>query len=318
VTIVDCGLIHSIRDPAFIAMIIAITGSSGLVGTALVTALAADGHLVRRLVRRDVRDSEREIRWDPAGGTIDAAELEGVDAVVNLAGENVASHRWTAAFKERLRDSRVPGTRLLATTLAGLSARPDVLVSASAVGYYGARGDEWLAETSAAGSGFLAEMCQEWERATQPAADAGIRVVHLRIGVVLSPRGGALAKLLPPFKLGVGGVIGSGRQYMSWITLDDLVSAIRLAVTHGKIAGPVNAVSPAPATNRQFTKTLGRVLGRPTLLPMPAFAARLVLGEMADEMLLVGQRVEPRVLKQVAFSFQHPQLEPALHELLRK
>lgn len=297
-------------------MIIAVTGSSGLVGNALVEALEADGHLVRPLVRRPPREGKHEIRWDPAAGTIDAAELTDVDAVVHLAGENIAAHRWTTSFKERIRDSRVRGTQLLCRALAGLASKPTVLVSASAIGYYGTRGDEPVDESSLPGSGFLAEVCQQWEAATTPARDANIRVVNLRIGFVLARQGGGLAKMLTPFRLGLSGVIGSGQQYLSWITLDDLVRAIQFALSAAALSGPVNAVAPEPVTNREFTKTLGRVLRRPTVFPMPAFAARLAFGEMADEMLLGGVRVEPRVLTADRFEFAYPQLEPALRHIL--
>lgn len=297
-------------------MIVAVTGSSGLVGTALVESLEKCDHLVRRLVRRAVRDDDHEIHWDPAVGEIDANELNGVDAVVHLAGEGLADHRWSDAFKAKIRDSRLQGTRLLCETLAGLSSKPDVLCSASAVGYYGDRGAEWMDETSPPGDGFLAEVCRDWEAATAPARDAGIRVVNLRLGVVLSREGGALAKMLMPFKLGLGGVLGSGRQYLSWIARDDLVAAIQYALEDKGMAGPVNAVAPEPATNREFTKALGRMLGRPTVMAMPAFAARLAFGEMADEMLLSGARVAPRVLCASGFTFEYPQLEAALrHEL---
>jgi uncharacterized protein (TIGR01777 family) len=297
-------------------MIIAVTGASGLVGSALVSALETDEHLVRRLVRRDVQDSEREIRWDPAAGTIDAAELEGIDAVVHLAGENLAARRWNAAVKTEIRESRVRGTRLLAEMLAALVNKPDVLVSASGVGYYGDRGADVVDESSPLGSGFLAEVCRDWEVATESATRAGIRVVKLRTGVVIAAQGGALAKMLLPFKLGLGGVIGSGRQYWSWIALDDLVSAIKFALENRALSGPVNAASPEPVTNREFTKTLGRALGRPTIFPLPAFAARLALGEMADEMLLASTRVAPRVLSQAGFVFEYPRLEPALKKAL--
>lgn len=297
-------------------MIIAVTGSTGLVGTPLVAALEADGHQVRRLVRREVRDPEREIRWDPTAGQIDAEALAGVETVVHLAGESIAAHRWTEEFKSKVRDSRVHGTRLLCDTLAQLEHRPRVLCSASAIGYYGDRGEEAVDESSPPGRGFLADVCQQWEAATAPARDAGIRVVNLRIGVVLSPQGGALAKMLPPFKMGMGGVIGSGRQFISWVELDDLVSVIRFALTNVSLSGPVNATSPQAVTNQEFTKTLGHVLGRPTLFPMPAFAAKLAFGEMADEMLLGGARVEPSALSAAGFQFAYPDLEPALRHLL--
>jgi uncharacterized protein (TIGR01777 family) len=299
-------------------MIIAVTGSTGLVGSHLVKELESKGHLVRRLVRHDVKDAEREIRWNPDAGEIDAAELNGVDAVVHLAGENIAGQRWNEDFKRRILESRIKGTKLLAETLANLEMKPAVLVSASATGYYGNRGDEEVDELAPSGNGFLAEVCREWEAAVEPAHDAGIRVVKLRIGPVLSPEGGALAKMLPPFKLGVGGVVGSGRQYFSWIELDDLVLAIVFALETESLAGPVNAVAPGAVTNREFTKTLGRVLGRPTIFPMPAFAARLAFGEMADEMLLGGVRVSPHELTAAGFQFAHPHLEPALRYLLNK
>lgn len=297
-------------------MIVAITGSSGLVGAALVDALEAEAYLVRRLVRRMARDGEDEIQWSPAMGQIDSAALDGVDAVVHLAGENLAAKRWTESFKAEIRDSRVRGTQLLCSALAGLSNKPGVLVSASAVGYYGDRGDEVIDESSAPVGGFLSAVCREWEAATQPARDAGIRVVNLRLGVVLSTQGGALAQMLTPFKLGAGGAIGSGRQYLSWIEIDDLVAAIVFALRTATLAGPINAVAPQPVTNREFTKTLGRVLGRPTVFPMPAFAARLAFGEMADEMLLSGVRAEPRALLAAGYKFRFPELEPALRHLL--
>ncbi len=297
-------------------MIIAVTGSTGLVGTALVAALEADGHLVRPVVRRPTRAGQHEIHWDPAAGTIDAAEFAGVDAVVHLAGENIAAHRWTPAFKQKILDSRIGPTKLLCETLAGLATKPGVLVSASAVGYFGNRDDQPVDESSLPGAGFLAEVCQQWEAATKSARDAGIRVVNLRIGFVLASDGGGLAKMLTPFKLGVGGVIGSGRQYMSWIVLDDLVRVIQFVLSPTALAGPVNAVAPQPVTNREFTKTLGRVLNRPTIFPMPAFAARLAFGEMADDLLVGGVRVEPRVLNDARFEFAYLELDSALRHIL--
>jgi uncharacterized protein (TIGR01777 family) len=297
-------------------MIIAITGSSGLVGSALVEALEADGQFVRRVVRRAPRDAAHEIRWDPVGGTIDAVHFNDVDAVVSLAGENLAAHRWTESFKQQIRDSRIRSTKLLSETLAGLASKPTVLVSASAVGFYGDRGDELVDESSPRGDGFLAQVCQDWEDATHAARDANIRVVNLRIGMVLTRKGGALAKLLTPFRLGVGGILGNGRQYISWITLDDLVRAIKFSIQSAAFNGPVNAVAPEPVTNREFTTVLGRALGRPTVLPMPAFAARMMLGEMADEMLLGGARVEPRALTAAGFQFEHPHFAPALQHAL--
>jgi len=239
------------------------------------------------------------------------------DAVVHLAGENIAAGRWTERQKARIRDSRVKGTRLLCDLLARYSPPPKALVCASAVGYYGDRGDEILKEESASGSDFLSDVCGEWEAATQTAVERGIRVVNLRIGVVLSPLGGALAKMLTPFKLGAGGVIGSGRQYMSWIALDDAVRAFHFALTNQSLHGPVNAVAPNAVTNRDFTRTLGRVLSRPTVFPMPAFAARLAFGEMADALLLASTRVQPARLLAGGFTFRYPDLEGALRHLLR-
>jgi uncharacterized protein len=296
-------------------MIIAVTGSTGLVGTALVEALEADGQLVRPVVRRAPKN-ENEIRWDPAAGTIDAAELSKVDGVVHLAGESIVAKRWSESFKKEILDSRVKGTKLLCETLARLEAKPSVLVSASAIGYYGSRGEQPVDESSAPGSGFLADVCEAWEAATKPASDAGIRVVNLRIGFVLAREGGGLAKMLTPFKLGAGGVVGSGRQYMSWIALDDLVRTIQFALSAAALTGPVNATAPQPVTNREFTKTLGRVLNRPTIFPVPAFAARLAFGEMADDMLIGGVRVEPRALSAAGFEFAYPQLEPALRHIV--
>jgi uncharacterized protein (TIGR01777 family) len=298
-------------------MIIAITGSGGLVGQALMPALEADGHLVRPVVRRPTRAGLNEIRWDPASGTIDAAEFGNVDAVVHLAGENISAQRWNPAFKERFRDSRVRGTKLLCDTLAGLASKPSVLVSASAIGYYGDRGDEVLDETSPPGKGFLADVCQEWEAATHSARNADIRVVNLRIGVVLAREGGALAKMLTPFRLGLGGILGSGRQFVSWIELGDLVRAFQFALSAAALVGPVNGTAPEPVTNREFTKTLGNVLGRPTIFPMPAFAARLAFGEIADEAFLASACVQPRALLNDRFEFSHPKLEPALRHALK-
>jgi len=298
-------------------MIIAVTGSSGLIGTALVAALEAEGHLVRPVVRRAPRADKHEIGWQPDQGTIDAPEFEKVDAVVNLSGAGIADKRWTAAYKREILESRVRSTDLLCQTLARLATKPTVLISSSAIGYYGTRGDEPVDESSTPGSGFLAEVCQKWEAATKPARDADIRVVNLRTGFVLAREGGGLAKMLTPFKLGLGGVIGSGRQYMSWIALDDLVRAIQFALSASALVGPVNGTAPHPVTNREFTKTLGRVLGRPTIFPMPAVAARLAFGEMADDMLVGGVRVEPRALTGARFEFRYPLLEDALRHVLR-
>jgi uncharacterized protein (TIGR01777 family) len=273
--------------------------------------MTAEGHAITRLVRRPSADPA-EVSWDPSAGTVDAAGLEGLDAVVHLAGENIASGRWTAARKERIRASRVGGTKLLCDTLAGLEAPPAVVVAASAIGVYGDRGDEVLDETSPPGTGFFPEVGQAWEAATSSAERAGIRVVQLRIGVVLSGRGGALSRMLPPFRLGLGGRLGSGTQFMSWIALDDLVAAIRFAILTPSLSGPVNATAPEAVTNAELTRSLGRVLGRPTLFPVPAFALRTLVGELADEALLASARVRPRKLEEAGFQFRHPDLEGAL------
>jgi hypothetical protein len=297
---------------------VAVTGSTGLIGTPLVRALRADGHTVLRLVRSRPVSGGDEVYWNPALGEIDTAALEGVDAVVHLAGENVGQPPWTEERKRRIMDSRAQGTALVARTLAGLSPRPRVLVSASATGWYGDRGDEVLTEASPPGTGFLAEVCRAWEEAAEPARAAGIRVVHPRIGVVLTGEGGALEKMLTPFKLGVGGKMGSGRQWMSWVALHDAVEALRFALRADGLAGPANLTSPAPVTNAEFTRTLGHVLGRPTVLGVPEFALRLALGEMADQALLASQRAVPDRLREAGFVFQYPDLEGALRVALGK
>jgi uncharacterized protein (TIGR01777 family) len=298
-------------------MHILVTGASGLIGSALVSFLSAAGHDVTRLVRSEPKPGEKAARWDPMAGTIDVSGLQGVEAVAHLAGEPIAE-RWTAAKKAKIRDSRVKGTQVLCEALTALTPLPKVLVSASAIGYYGDRGAEVLTEDSAPGSGFLAEVCRAWEAATEPAQQRGIRVVRLRFGVVLSAAGGALAKMLPPFRMGLGGVLGSGRQYMSWIVLDDAVAAIHHAIVTNGLQGPTNAVAPQAVTNQEFTTTLGKVLGRPTVLPMPAFAARLLFGEMADELLLASTRVQPAKLQASEYSFRYPELEPALRHALER
>lgn len=297
-------------------MNILITGSSGLIGSAASSFLEAGGHTVTRLVRSHPATAGRTVLWDPARGAIDMAGIEGQDAVIHLAGENIGSGRWTAAKKARIRASRIDGTKLLCESLSRLNRPPRIFVSASAIGYYGDRGEETLQEEHLPGATFLSQVCEQWEKATRPAARLGMRVVQLRFGVVLSAAGGALAKMLTPFRLGLGGVLGSGRQYMSWITLDDAVGAIFRALITKTLAGPVNAVSPYPVTNREFTLTLGRVLGRPTVVPMPAFAARLAFGEMADELLLASARVEPIRLIATGYHFLYPELEPALRHLM--
>jgi uncharacterized protein (TIGR01777 family) len=295
---------------------VAVSGSTGLVGSALVASLAADGYQIKRLVRHQPTSSSGDVLWDPASGRVDGDALAGVDVVVHLAGENIAAGRWTKKQKERIRASRVEGTRLLCEALAWLDNKPRAVICASAIGYYGNRGGELLDEQSSPGKGFLSEVCQAWEAASEPARDAGIRTVNLRIGVVLSPDGGALRKMLTPFKMGVGGVIGSGHQMMSWIALDDVIGALRHVLANNALSGPVNAVAPRAVTNREFTKTLGRVLHRPTIFPMPAFAARLAFGEMGDELLLSSTRVRPSRLNETGYMFQYSELEAALRHLL--
>lgn len=297
-------------------MNILISGSTGMIGTALIEALKKQNHRVTRLVRSPQQSSEPTVQWNPASGTLNAKDVEGFDAVVHLAGESIAASRWTEAQKARIRDSRVQGTALLSATLAKLAKPPKALVCASAIGYYGNRGDEILREDSQIGAGFLAEVCQQWENAADPAKQKGIRVVHLRIGVVMSPKGGALAKMLLPFKMGAGGIVGNGKQYWSWVSLDDVIGAFLYALQNENLSGAVNAVAPRAVTNAEFTKTLGKVLSRPTIFPLPGFAARLVLGEMADDLLLSSARIEPARLLASGYQFKHPDLEGALRELL--
>ncbi len=297
-------------------MQVLVSGASGFVGSALVPALERGGHLVLRLSRAVPRGASG-VRWDPEAGTLDRAPLAGIDAAIHLAGESIGARRWSAAHKARVRESRVAGTRLLSETLAGLDRPPRVLVSASAVGIYGDRGDEVLDEASPPGLGFLAEVAREWEAATVAAERRDVRVVRLRIGMVLGPHGGALARLLPPFQLGLGGPMGRGRQWMSWIALDDLIGAILHALSREDLRGAVNAVAPEPVTHREFARTLGRVMQRPALLPAPAFALRLLLGrEMADELLLASQRVLPRRLLESGYRYRLPTLAGALRHAL--
>ena len=297
-------------------MKILISGSSGFVGSALVPFLTAQGHEVTRLVRAHPKPGAREIWRDPETERVNASDLEGFDAVVHLAGDPIASGRWTPEKKRRIRESRVQGTRLIAETLALISRPPRVLVSASAIGYYGDRGDEILREESPAGKGFLPEIGREWEAATQAAARKGIRVVSLRIGIVLGAGGGALQKMLPPFKLGIGGPLGSGKQYMSWIALDDVVGAIHHAIVTESLRGPANAVAPHPVTNAEFSRTLGKALRRPAVFPVPPFALRLLFGELADEALLASTRVEPVRLLGSGYRFRYPKLDGALRHVL--
>jgi hypothetical protein len=293
---------------------VAVSGASGLIGTALVEALTDAGHRALPLVRRAANDGE--IAWDPTFGRIDAGALRGVDAVVHLAGAGIGDHRWTDAYKGAVLTSRTVPTSFLARTLAELETKPGVLVSASAVGYYGDRGDEELDETSAPGTGFLSDVCVAWEAATAPAEEAGIRVVKIRSGLVVSGSGGALKKQLPLFKLGLGGRFGSGRQWQSWITLDDEVGAIIHLLTH-EVAGAVNLTTPNPVTNATFAKTLGSVLHRPAVLPIPAFGPRLVLGrELVDNLLFSSQRALPHALQASGYRFAHVELADALQSVL--
>lgn len=296
-------------------MEVAITGSTGLIGSAVARRLEAAGHTVWRMVRRARAPGAREIHWDPERAYVDMLQLSGKDAVVHLAGENIAG-RWTPAKKRAIVESRVRGTQVLAEALRQVVKPPQVLISASAVGYYGDRGEEWLTEDSSPGKGFLAETCQQWEAATEPASRGGVRVVVARIGVVLSPAGGALRKMLRPFRMGVGGPVGSGRQYMSWIHIDDVVEAILHAINTPTLQGPVNVVAPQPVPNRAFAKALGRVLRRPAMFPLPAVAVKTIFGQMGEELLLASQRVEPARLKATGFRFRYPELESALRQLL--
>jgi uncharacterized protein len=296
-------------------MDIAVTGSSGLIGSALTTALERDGHRVRRLVRRSPSGPD-EVRWDPGAGEIDAAGLAGIDAAVNLAGPGIGDKRWSDDRKRELRDARVDGTRMLAEAMAALDPTPTVLVQGSAVGYYGDRGDEVLTEASGPGDDFLARLCVDWEAAAAPAAQAGIRVADIRTGIVLAPGGGALAKLLPLFKLGLGGRMGSGKQWWSWITVDDEVAAIRFLLEHD-VAGPVNLVAPGTVTNQQLTEALGRVLRRPTLVPVPGFGPKLLIGgEATEAFLYASQRAVPEVLLERGFTFAHTDIESGLRAVL--
>lgn len=298
-------------------MNVLVSGATGLIGSTLVSELEGGGHRVTGLTRSP--KSADDARWDPEAGEIEASRLEGVEAVVHLAGESIfggPTDRWTPEKKRRILESRRQGTRLLAETIASLPSPPRVMVSASAVGYYGDRGNELLREESGPGTDFLSEVCREWEAAAEPAREAGIRVVHPRIGIVLSPRGGALGTTLPIFKLGGGGKIGSGRQWWSWVALDDVVGSIVHALNNEAVSGPVNVGSPNPTTNAEYTKVLGRVLNRPAIFPLPAPAARIMLGEVADALLLASQRMEPAKLKATGYEFRYPQLDGALRHLL--
>ncbi len=297
---------------------VAVSGSSGLIGSALLERLRQDGHTVVPMVRRPAKDGE--IHYDPRNGVLDPESLVGVDAVVHLAGAGIGDRRWTDRYRREILESRTLSTSLIAEARASVANRggPRVLLSGSAIGFYGATGDEELNERSAAGDGFLADVCRAWEAATSPAEDAGVRVVHLRTGIVLSPRGGALKKLLPLFRFGLGGRMGSGRQWQSWISLDDEVGAIVFLLT-ADISGAVNLTAPAPVTNAEFTKVLASTLSRPALVPVPSFGPKLLLGgELADALLFTGQRVLPERLTDAGYSFEHPTLSEALGTLLQR
>jgi hypothetical protein len=287
-----------------------------LVGTALTAALRDAGHDVIRLVRREPKPGSGEARWDPEAGYIAPASLEAVGVFVNLTGKNIASGRWTAATRQALYESRVDSTRLLAEAMARLPSPPRLLLSASAIGYYGDRGEAVLDEEAEPGSGFLPSLVGDWEDATKAAADAGVRVVQLRLATVLSPRGGALKTMLTPFRLGLGGPIGDGLQFWSWISIDDAIGAMLHIMDRPELRGPVNVASPSPVTNREFALALGRALRRPALVPVPRLAARMAFGRMADEVLLASTRVTPRRLTESGYHFEHPTLDEAFDALL--
>jgi hypothetical protein len=288
---------------------ILITGASGLIGNAAQSYFQAKGHSILKLSRASAEEAQKGSFWNPQ------ADLEGVDAVVHLAGESITGW-WTEEKKHRIRESRSLGTQMLCERLAALRQPPQVLVSASAVGYYGDRGEERLDELSSSGDDFLASVCRVWEGATDVAAAAGIRIVHVRFGIVLSGKGGALKKMLLPFRLGLGGILGTGRQYWSWVDIDDAVGIIEHAIFTEELRGPVNAVAPNPVTNKEFTATLGKVLNRPTVIPLPAFAARLLFGEMADLLLLASTRVESRCLRETRYRYRYPLLGDSLRHVL--
>ena len=296
-------------------MKILVSGAHGLVGTALQQALSAAGHEIYRLVRY-APHSDREIEWSPDRYSIALSRIEGFDAVYHLAGESIASGRWDQEKKKKIRESRTRGTKLLSDALANLTQPPKTLICASAIGYYGNRGDELLTESSAAGNDFLSEVCVEWEQATEHARAKGVRVVNTRFGIILDKEGGALAKMLTPFRMGIGGRIGDGKQWMSWIALNDVIGGLQFVLANDALAGPINFVAPNPVRNAEFTKALGQALSRPTIFPIPAFGVRLAFGEMADALLLSSQRVEPAILKEARYEFRHPDLAGALKAVL--
>ena len=297
-------------------MKIVISGASGLIGTQLVTTLKSSGHEVVQLVRRSA--AAGQIMWDPKSGKLDPASLEGCDAIIHLSGAGIGDKRWSDAYRKEILDSRTATTSLLANTIASLQRKPSVFLSGSAIGIYGARGDEQLTKTSEHGTGFLADVCEQWEAAAKPAIDAGVRTVFLRTGIVLSPKGGALKKLLPLFRLGVGGKFGNGKQWQSWISMDDEVASIIHLLT-ANVSGAVNLTAPQPVTNAEFTKVLARVVKRPAIVPVPTFAPKILLGgELADALLFTGQRVMPQALTASGYVFKHSTLESALRSLLTK
>ncbi|MFZ9817791.1 MAG: TIGR01777 family oxidoreductase [Ilumatobacteraceae bacterium] len=297
-------------------MNIVISGASGLIGTALVARLRSKGHTVTTLVRREARQGE--ISWDPARGVLDAAALEGTDAVIHLSGAGIGDKRWTPSYKREILESRTATTSLLARTISSLTHKPSVFLSGSAIGIYGPRNDEQLDESSSHGNGFLVDVCQQWEAAAKPAVDAGVRTVLLRTGIVLTPKGGALKKLLLAFRIGAGGRFGNGKQWQSWITLDDEIGAIEHLLT-ANVSGPVNLTAPSPVTNAEFTTVLAKVLRRPAILPIPSFGPKILLGgELADALLFTGQRVMPKALLASGYEFAHPTLDIGLRALLSK
>lgn len=296
-------------------MKILLSGSSGLIGTALIRFLQLHGHHVVRLLRSESKPTPNAIVWDPESHIYSLSDFEGFDAVINLAGENIASGRWTKTKKKKILESRVDTTKLLSNCLSKLKHPPKVLINASAVGFYGDHGDSVVTESSLTGSGFLSKVCREWEAATDAARESGIRVVLMRFGTVLAPNGGALSKMVPPFKLGLGGQIGSGKQYMSWVAIDDVMQAILYVIQNASIQGPVNVVASEPVTNEEFSKTLGEVLDRPTFLTIPAFLAKIAFGELAEEGLLASTRAIPKRLTESGFIFRYPRLKDALKHM---
>jgi uncharacterized protein (TIGR01777 family) len=298
-------------------MKVLISGASGLVGTAVADALRKDGHTVRQFVRPGGTSRAGDVRWDPASGTADLAAMEGADAVICLSGASVGEGRWTAERKKVLRSSRVDLTRVLVDSLGRLKQKPRVFIAASAIGYYGNRGDEILTESSTAGNNFIAQLARDWETESIRAESVGIRTVILRFAVILSAKGGALARMVLPFKLGVGGRLGSGRQWMSWVVLEDVVEIVRAAISDERMRGPVNVAAPGPVQNAEFTRVLAKVLRRPAIFPAPAFALRIALGEMADGLLLASARVIPEKLRAAGYRFRFENLEGALRAILR-